>query len=64
MLRSLLPLMFLINSLLSTIIASYFPNTSPDWSISGGTVVGLLRNGLKKQAASQDCLCRPTVLTR
>ena len=66
-LRSLLPLMVLINSVLSTIVydtASHLPNAPPQWSISGGTVVGLLRNGLKKQAALQDRLCRPTVLTR
>ncbi|KAH9984767.1 hypothetical protein BJV77DRAFT_163876 [Russula vinacea] len=65
-LRSLLPLMVLINSVLSTIVydtASHLPNAPPQWSISGGTVVGLLRNGLKKQAALQDRLCRPTVLT-
>ena len=45
-------------------IVSHDSNAPPHWSISGGTVVGLLRNGLKKQAALQDRLCRPTVLTR
>ena len=59
--------MVLINSVLSTIVYNitiHDSNAPPHWSISGGTVVGLLHNGLKKQAALQDRLCRPTVLTR
>ena len=47
-----------------TTLPVIFPMRRPTGRFQGGTVVGLLRNGLKNQAALQDRLCRPTVLTR